>query len=82
MTALEDYRVVTEKMTGDLTVKENTQYNEVDVKDVLVHENIKARLFGIVNGVITIKKNAKVFLHGRLLGSVRDEGGRFYHFDE
>jgi hypothetical protein len=82
MPASDDYRTFNEKITGNLEVNENSKYYNVDAETVTVHENVKVHLFGTVRGKLMIRKNAKVFLHGQLLGELKNEEGRLYHFDE
>jgi hypothetical protein len=82
MTALDDYQTVSEKITGEITIKENTQYNNIDADIVIVEAGIKAKLYGNIRKTLVLKKNSKVFLHGQFLGKLQDEGGRLYHFDE
>jgi hypothetical protein len=45
-----------------------------------VGENVTARLFGTVKE-ITLKKDARLYIHGKIVGSVSNEGGEIHVFN-
>jgi hypothetical protein len=71
---------VNSQVTGDIVVSQDTQYNNVFAETVLVNEGVMVRLYGLVNKEITVKKDATVYLHGKLNGQVKNEGGIVYIF--
>ncbi len=74
-------KIVKEKVTGDLVVANDEQYQDVEVDTLIVEPNITARVFGVVKKVLFIKKNATVYFHGKLRGRLINEGGNFHAFD-
>ena len=82
MTAPENFLIINQEVNGDVLVKANTQFNHLNADTVIVEEGINTRIYGTIYKLLRIKKDAKVFLHGQLLGQLEEEGGRLYHFDE
>jgi hypothetical protein len=82
MTAFEEYKIIKTEIEGDLTISEHSQYNHLNADTVIVEKGIRTRLYGVIHKKLIIRKEARVFLHGKLLGELQDEGGRFYHFEE
>jgi len=74
-------RIVDEKTVGDLIIETDTQYNDLDAGTVVVNVNVTARLYGIINKDIIIKRGSKVYIHGTLRGQVVDQGGDIYIYD-
>jgi hypothetical protein len=73
--------IITNKVTGDLVIDKDVQYQDVEVDTLIVEDNKTVRVFGIVQKLILIKKNATVYFHGKLNGKVVNEGGQFHVFE-
>lgn len=73
-------KIENKRVTGNVVVKKNTQFNNIDAVTVTVEEGIIARLYGVVNKNILIKNGATVYLHGKFFGKVVNEGGVLYVF--
>ena len=71
---------INSQVLGNVTVSKDTQYNYIDCDNIVIEEGVMARLFGKVNQTITIKKGAMVYLHGKMLGKIANEGGVLYVF--
>jgi hypothetical protein len=82
MTTFDEYKIIAERVTGEVSIREHSQYNKLDADDVIVESGIRARLYGTIHKLLVMKKDCKVFLHGTLHGRIADEGGRLYHFEE
>jgi hypothetical protein len=65
---------ITEEIREDLTIKKSAQYHKLAGCNVVVDENITARLFGDVND-LHLKNGSIVFMHGKVTGTVRNENG-------
>ncbi len=76
---MQDFKIITEEAIGVIKIKEDCQFNRVRAEKVVVSENITARLFGTVKTIV-LKKGAKLFLHGVILGSIKNKGGEIYVF--
>lgn len=74
-------RIENDHVTGDVVISQNTQYNHIDARNVVVEENVVARLYGLIQENITVKKMATVYLHGKCSGKIINEGGVLYLFD-
>ncbi|MGZ3903516.1 MAG: hypothetical protein ACXVC6_07470 [Bacteroidia bacterium] len=72
------YKTIESEIKGDIHITVDSQYNHIEAGKVIVGENIIARLFGTVNELIVIKKDATVFLHGKLKGKIQNEGGKLH----
>ncbi|MCW3076950.1 MAG: hypothetical protein JWO32_1559 [Bacteroidetes bacterium] len=78
----EEYKIISEQIDGkEVHIRENSQYNNIQADHVCIYEGVRARLFGHVKTQITIKKGAKLFIHGTISGNIINEGGRIYHFE-
>ncbi|MBL7932916.1 MAG: hypothetical protein JNL60_13495 [Bacteroidia bacterium] len=75
-----DFKIYTELTGGEINITEHSQYNEINAENVTVSENITARLFGTVKN-ITLKKDSRIFIHGKILGNVNNEGGEIQIFN-
>ena len=78
---MQNLKIINEEVAGVIRVTENTQFNKIHADKIVVSENITARLFGSVKNII-LKKGAKLFLHGVILGKVRNGGGEIFVFQE
>lgn len=76
-----EMEIIKDKITGDLVIDKDVQYQDVEVDTLIIQDNKTARVFGIVKKLIHIKKNATVYFHGKLIGKVINEGGQFHAFD-
>ena len=72
--------VIGSQVTGDLTVVNDAQYNNVFAENVTVSENVMVRIFGIIKNDLIVKQGATVYLHGRYNGKIINEGGVIYVF--
>ncbi len=79
---MDKFKIINQKITGKVIVKENTQFNDIDAESIIVEKNIIARLYGNVQKLIILKKGAKIFLHGILYGNVNNEGGEIHIFNK
>lgn len=71
---------INSQVIGNITVSKDTQYNHIDCDSIVIEEGVMARLFRKVNQSITIKKGTIVYLHGKMLGMIDNEGGVLYVF--
>ncbi len=74
-------KIVSEQITGDVSVKVDTQYNNFIGENVTVAENVLARFYGLIMQDLVLNKGAIVYLHGKLLGKLINEGGTLYVFE-
>ena len=77
-----EFKIIIKETTGNIYVRENTQYNNIQAENVTVFENVIVRLFGVVKGLLTLKAGSSVYLHGSLYGSVKNEGGEIHIFNK
>jgi hypothetical protein len=75
-------KIKTEKITGDLYILSDAQYNDVNADTIKVKENVTTRLYGIINKDLVVGKNARVYMHGKIYGKVRNNGGSIYLFED
>jgi hypothetical protein len=73
--------IVENKITGNLVIDRDVQYQDVEVDTLIVEVDKTTRVFGVVKKLILIKKNATVYFHGKLNGAVINEGGNFHAFE-
>jgi hypothetical protein len=78
---LYNFKVITTPVSGEVHIKENSQFNKLEADTVVVNENITARLYGSVKKTLVLKPGSVVVLHGRLHGSIKNEGGEFQNFE-
>jgi hypothetical protein len=78
---MEDFKIVQKEVIGNVTIKKNTQFNNINAENVLISKNIIARLFGTVTNVI-LKEGSKLYLHGIINGNVQNEGGEILVFNQ
>ena len=79
---MDKFKTITQKITGKVIVKENTQFNNIDAESVIVERDIIARLYGNIQELLILKKGAVVFLHGILYGDVKNDGGEVHIFNK
>lgn len=75
-----EFKIISTPTIGEVVIKENSQFNEIQAEKVTVHSNITARLFGSVKD-LTLKKDSLLYIHGRILGNVINEGGEIHIFN-
>ena len=75
-----DFKIVSVKTVGNITISANTQFNNIQADKVTVSENTTARLYGTIKDSLVLKKNSKVYLHGTIKGEVVNEGGELILF--
>lgn len=73
-------KVINEEVIGLVKIKENSQFNKLKAEKVVIDENITARIFGTANTIV-LKKGAKLFFHGVILGGIKNNGGEIFIFD-
>lgn len=71
-------KIVRLRLTSDLIIEEDTQYNDVTSKNVTVQKNVVTRIYGIISEKLIVKEGATVYLHGPLPGQIINEGGKVY----
>lgn len=74
-----EYKVFSSPVTGEIKITENSQYNEIQAEKVIVSPKVTARLYGNVKD-ITLQKDSLLYMHGRILGNVINEGGEIHIF--
>jgi hypothetical protein len=72
------FKIIDTEVKGSLRVLMNSQYNRVNATSVTIAENVTVRLFGVVKRKLIIKKGARVYLHGTVLGKVENSGGELH----
>lgn len=75
-----DMRVVSEEVQGNITVKEDTQYNQINADHLCVESNVKVRVYGSVKN-LTIKEGSDVTIHGCITGQIKNERGTLTIYD-
>jgi hypothetical protein len=78
---IEFMKIKTHQITGDLYILSDTQYNDVLADNVFVKENIVTRLYGGVSKDLHVGKGAIVYLHGKIKGQIKNNGGTIYIFE-
>ena len=71
-------KIVRLKLTSDLIIAVDTQYNDVTSKNVTVQKNVMTRIYGIISEKLIVKEGATVYLHGPLPEQIINEGGVVY----
>jgi hypothetical protein len=79
---MDEFKIIDTEIKGNLYIIRNTQYNNLNVVNVTVADNIKTRLFGIIKGRLIIKKGARVYFHGKLEGKLENLGGEIHIFSK
>lgn len=69
-----DYKIIETETGGEVHVKINSQYNNINAEKVIVYENIKARFFGTISELIIVKTGAEVQIHGTINGKIENQG--------
>lgn len=75
-----NFKIIDTQVNGSITIAVNTQINNLNADEVIVAENVMARLFGQINKTLTLKKGSRVILHGTIYGNVNNEGGELSLF--
>lgn len=75
-----EFKTISGESTGNIIVKENTQFNNILADNVTIDKNVTARFYGSVKGLLTLKAGSVLYLHGTLYGSVQNEGGEVHIF--
>jgi len=76
---LNEFAIVSEEVKGDIVVLENTQFNNIEADDVIIEENVKARLFGNIK-TLSLKKGSCVYMHGIIQGKIENCEGELHIF--
>lgn len=74
-------RIVSEEVRGNLTIKEDSQFNRINAEQIRVKPNVRVRLFGEVKDLI-IEEGSYITVHGKVTGVVRNQGGslNIFHY--
>jgi len=80
MSQRSEFRIVHNEVTGEVIIKENTQFNNLKAYTVTVSEGVTTRLFGSIEKLIILKKDSKVYFHGKLNAEIQNEGGELNYF--
>ena len=72
--------VIETEVKGNIDVTTNSQYNNICADSVTVFENITARFFGIIKNKLVIKKGGRVYMHGKIVGSIENDGGELHKY--
>lgn len=78
---MEKFKIVRKYTRGNIVIKQDTQFNNIDAENVTIEKNVTARLYGNIQKRLILKKGAKIFLHGILYGDISDEGGEVHIFN-
>lgn len=76
---MRSFKIINEEAVGVIKINEDCQFNKIRAEKVVVNENITARLFGTVKTIV-LKRGAKLFLHGAISGTIKNNGGEIYIF--
>lgn len=82
MAGVNEFKTISKETTGDVVVKENTQFNNIVANNAIIEKYVTARFYGSVRGLLTLKQGSKLYLHGTLYGSVQNEGGEVHIFNK
>ena len=63
-----------------MSIKEDSQYNNIIAQNLIVSECIMVRLYGLITQSLNMKKGVIAYLHGKLNGKLINEVGTFYVF--
>lgn len=72
--------IINSKVTEDIVILTDTQFNDLLSEHVEVKEGITTRIYGIIKKKLTVGKNAVVYLHGKVIGEIINNGGTVYVF--
>jgi hypothetical protein len=78
---MNSFKIIPEETFGFVKIEENSQFNNIKAERVVIGENVTARLFGSVNDIV-LKRGARLFFHGTILGNVKNKGGELVVFSE
>jgi hypothetical protein len=71
---------INSRIREDLVVLVDTQFNDLLSENITVIEGVTIRIYGIVQKKLIVEKNAVVYLHGKVLGEIINNGGTVYVF--
>jgi hypothetical protein len=77
----EELKIINEEVKGKVTITINSQINLLNAEEVVVEENVTARLFGTVHKLLVLKKGSTVYFHGQINGEFLNEGGELTIFE-
>lgn len=72
--------IINSRIREDIIVQADSQYNDLLSENVTVMKDITTRIYGIVKKNLVVEKNAMVYLHGKVLGEITNNGGTIYVF--
>ncbi|MDF2438641.1 MAG: hypothetical protein K0Q95_3017 [Bacteroidota bacterium] len=75
---MKNFKTIQKETIGKVKIESNTQYNNIKADEVVISENVSARLYGNIKNSVTLKKGSKLYMHGTIDGVVKNEGGDIY----
>lgn len=63
------------RMTCEVVITEDSQYNNLDADWVIVNKNVTAVLYGRIKELLIVHEGAKVYLHANMKGDILLKGG-------
>lgn len=75
-----NYKIITGKVTGDVVITVNSQFNDVSATCVILSNNVTARLYGTIKGKLVLNEGSLLILHGTLDADIINRGGEIRVF--
>jgi hypothetical protein len=69
-------KIITREVTGEVYIRVDSQFNNINATYVTIGENVTARLYGIIKKKVVLKKGSTLHMHGHILGTIENEGGQ------
>ena len=76
------FKIITREVTGEVYIRVNSQFNNINATYVTIGENVTARLYGIIKKKLVLKKGSTLHMHGYILGIIENEGGQINLYKE
>jgi len=76
----ENFKIIPEHVTGNVTVSEHSQFNSISAGNVEIACSVKGRFFGTIKN-LKVNEGARVWIHGSVTGKIENNGGRVFIFD-
>jgi hypothetical protein len=77
-----EFKVISREVTGEVFIKADSQFNNINATYVTVGENVTARLYGIIKKKLVLKKGSVLYMHGHILGTIENEGGKIHIYNK
>lgn len=75
-------KIITREVTGEVHIRVDSQFNNINASYVTVGENVTARLYGKIKKKLVLKKGSVLHMHGHILGTIENEGGYLYTYKD